>query len=310
MALELTKLQPRMPVTVVGAAFGDIILNMQQLPLSGGDEVAEETGRQIGGCAFNVARSLKRLGADVINGIPVGNGSWGQAIEKSMEAEQLPVLLRHPTHDNGWCIAVVEPSKERTFVTVEGCEQYIDEQLLQQLPECKSTWVYVSGYELVGKQNTSLRQWLLNLPEQYQIFVDPGPRITDFDDNLINSLLTKKIVLTVNRDELSVLLQQQTAFSAIQRFVDHHNIQLIARLDKEGAWVFAPQANAVEIEPEKIDVCDTVGAGDAHCGGTLMGLSCGLSLAEATALGNRVAAIVVSRPGADGAPFLEELYVN
>ena len=41
-----------------------------------------------------------------------------------------------------------------------------------------------------------------------------------------------------------------------------------------------------------------------------MGLSCELSLAEATAPGNHVAAIVVSRPGADDALFPEELYVN
>ena len=308
MTLELKKLQPQMPVTVVGAAFGDIILNMQQLPQSGGDEIAAETGRQIGGCAFNVARTLKRLGADVINGIPVGNGSWGEAVEKTMKEEQLPILLRHQTHDNGWCIAVVEPCKERTFITVEGCEQHFDEQLLQQLPESESAWVYASGYELVGEHSQALRQWLLNLPEQSRIFVDPGPRIADFDNGFLHDLLTRKLVLTVNRDELEILLnQQQNSFNSIQCFVDKHNIQLVARLDKEGAWVFTPRAEAVKVAPEKVDVCDTVGAGDAHCGGTLMGLSCGLSLADATVLGNRVAAVVVSRPGADGVPFLEEL---
>ena len=54
-------------------------------------------------------------------------------------------------------------------------------------------------------------------------------------------------------------------------------------------------------------LCDTVGAGDAHGGGTLMGLASGLPLAEAVRLGNLVAAIVVSRPGADGAPTRAEL---
>lgn len=198
MNLELTQLQPQMPVMVVGAAFGDIVLNMQQLPQSGGDEIAEETGRQIGGCAFNVARTLKRLGAEVINGIPVGNGSWGEAVEEAMKKEQLPALLRHPTHDNGWCLAVVEPSKERTFITVEGCEQHFDEPLLQQLPESESAWVYASGYELAGGQSQALQRWLLNLPEQSRIFVDPGPRIADFNHAFLSDLLAKNLVLTVN----------------------------------------------------------------------------------------------------------------
>ena len=308
MTPELSKLKPQMPVIVIGAACGDIILNMQQLPQSGGDEAAEETARQIGGCAFNVARALKRLGAEVINGIPVGNGSWGKAVEKAMEAEQLPVLLRHPDHDNGWCIAMVEPSKERTFITVEGCNQYFDERLLQQLPEPESSWVYVSGYELACEHCEPLRQWLLNLPEQYQLFVDPGPRIADIDDSFFRALLRRKPVLSVNRDELAVLVKNpHSIIEPAQSFVEENDIQLIARLDSEGARVFTPGSAPVQVEPEAVKVCDTVGAGDAHCGGTLMGLACGLPLAEATVLGNRVAAIVVSRPGADDPPFPEEL---
>jgi sugar/nucleoside kinase (ribokinase family) len=46
---------------VIGAAFGDIILHLDALPQSGSDVSARDGGRQIGGCAFNVARALSRL---------------------------------------------------------------------------------------------------------------------------------------------------------------------------------------------------------------------------------------------------------
>ncbi|MDE9567098.1 ribokinase, partial [Xenorhabdus bovienii] len=52
----------------------------------------------------------------------------------------------------------------------------------------------------------------------------------------------------------------------------------------------------------KVRFEDGIGAGDAHCGGMLAGLSQGMSLRDAVDLGNRVAAIVVSLPGANGAP--------
>lgn len=51
-------LSPQRPIVVIGAAFGDIILHLDALPQSGSDVSARDGGRQIGGCAFNVARAL------------------------------------------------------------------------------------------------------------------------------------------------------------------------------------------------------------------------------------------------------------
>lgn len=66
------------PILVVGGAVGDVVLTLPKLPASGEDIEAQPQERQIGGCAFNVARALRRLGVPVINGMPVGNGDWEQ----------------------------------------------------------------------------------------------------------------------------------------------------------------------------------------------------------------------------------------
>ncbi|MGL6265703.1 PfkB family carbohydrate kinase [Aeromonas jandaei] len=197
---------PTMPVMVIGAAFGDVMLEMNRLPVSGGDEVARESGRQIGGCAFNVARALARLGAPVINGITVGQGSWGTAVEAAMAAESLPVQLRDPAHDNGWCLALVEPDGERTFITVEGCEQYWDTAALSRLLPAGTGWVYASGYELTGTQGAPLLEWLLQLPERITPFIDPGPRIGALTADEIAALLARGALFSLNREEAAVLL--------------------------------------------------------------------------------------------------------
>ena len=67
-----------------------------------------------------------------------------------------------------------------------------------------------------------------------------------------------------------------------------------------------------DAQPQHIPDCrwklyDTIPAGDSHCEGTIAGLACGMDLRQAALLGNEVAAIVVTRPGADGAPGREEL---
>ncbi|WP_421232623.1 PfkB family carbohydrate kinase [Aeromonas jandaei] len=298
---------PTMPVMVIGAAFGDVMLEMNRLPVSGGDEVARESGRQIGGCAFNVARALARLGAPVINGITVGQGSWGTAVEAAMAAESLPVQLRDPAHDNGWCLALVEPDGERTFITVEGCEQYWDTAALSRLLPEGTGWVYASGYELTGTQGAPLLEWLLQLPERITPFIDPGPRIGDLSADEIAALLARGALFSLNREEAAVLLGAPASAATVASFCRQHRAALIVREDKEGALVGTPDGQCQRVHPVAVTLCDTVGAGDAHGGGTLMGLASGLPLAEAVRLGNLVAAIVVSSPGADGAPTRAEL---
>lgn len=306
--VNLKNLNQALPVAIIGAAFGDIILTMKKLPTSGGDEVAREQSKQIGGCAFNVARSLARLGIEVINGIPVGNGPWGEMTKKAMQQEGLVPLLHNHQVDNGWCLAMVEPDKERTFITVEGCEQYWCEDQLNQLDIGHGALVYVSGYELVDEESEPLKKWLLNLDPSIRIFVDFGPRFAEIDSVFITQLLAKKPILTINRDEFKLLVgDNEASIVDAHKFADAQGVSLIYRLDKHGAWVIEPLCEAINIPAHNVEVVDTIAAGDSHCGGVLAGLCSGWSLADSARLGNAVAAVVVSTEGANGAPTKSEL---
>lgn len=309
MTITADRLSPQRPIVVIGAAFGDIILHLDTLPQSGSDVSARDGGRQIGGCAFNVARALARLGLTPVNAIPVGNGDWGQAVAQKMTQENLPIFLRHPTHDNGWCLALVEVSKERTFITVEGCEQHWSAGLLAQIPQLQDAIIYVSGYELASE---ALRQWLLDLTEDKTLFVDFGPRLCDLDTRFIQALLRKRPIITLNRDELRTLCtrlydQDSATLDAASRLASDWHLRVICRFDKDGAWAIEPNAAPQHIPACQVKVHDTIAAGDSHCAGTIAGLACRMDLRQATRLGNEVAAIVVSKPGADGAPTRQEL---
>lgn len=298
-------------IIVVGGAFIDQMLLLPSFPKSGGDQTAEDIGQTVGGCAFNVIRGLKRLEASVINAIPVGNGKWAKIIEDAFNDEKIDILLRDQKHDNGWCIALVEPSKERTFITVEGCEQFWSLELLNLIPITNDSYIYVSGYELVGIESEILRNWLLTLPESVKIYADLGPKAADICPLFMASLLEKNLIITVNRDEIALLTKiKSPQNSDIDAFSKKWNISLIVRLDKEGAWIFSPTDNPRYVAAYKVEVADTIGAGDAHCAGVLKGLSEGLNLFNAVKLGNKVAAIVVSKHGASGSPTLKELIAS
>lgn len=75
--------------------------------------------------------------------------------------------------------------------------------------------------------------------------------------------------------------------------------RLSPTLGRHGARVLAEDGALLTVPGQPVErVADTIGAGDAHAGAVLLGLSRGLSLPDAVALGNRVSAQVVQTAGA------------
>lgn len=296
------------PIVVIGAAVGDIVLTIEKLPLSGQDIAGKLQAQQVGGCAFNVARVLRKLGLDLVNGIAVGNGSWGKTIAQEMQQMQLPIQLTHASKDNGWCMALVEPHGERTFISIEnGCECDWDHVGLTDLIVPPNSLVYLSGYELSLPSADNLRQWVLNLPEHCLRFIDLGPHLHHIPKQFLEQLLQQNTLLTLNRDEIALLCGKEEPILAVQTFLQQYPIQIIARLDKQGAWLCQPEQEPAYIPAYRVEVVDTIGAGDAHCGGVLAGLALGQSLTEAIKLGNKIAAISVSQCGAANPPSWDKL---
>nr|WP_113865330.1 PfkB family carbohydrate kinase [Brenneria salicis]NMN93096.1 sugar/nucleoside kinase (ribokinase family) [Brenneria salicis ATCC 15712 = DSM 30166]RBP65175.1 sugar/nucleoside kinase (ribokinase family) [Brenneria salicis ATCC 15712 = DSM 30166]RLM31678.1 ribokinase [Brenneria salicis ATCC 15712 = DSM 30166] len=301
----MTAFIPERPIVVIGGACGDMLLALPRLPVSGEDIEGKDLGQQIGGCAFNVARVLFRLNVPIINGMPVGNGSWGKAVEAAMTEMNLPVLLRNTEMDNGWCLALTEPDGERTFIGITGCEAHCSRELLQQLTPPDNAWIYVNGYELFGEGGKALREWILEQPQKK--LVDFGPRLPFIPADFITALSGTDVILTLNRDETRQLCGDGDPVAQALRYAQHSGLTLICRLDKEGAWICPPAGEPTAIAAYKVDVVDTIGAGDAHSGGLLAGLSAGWPLADAVDLANRVAACVVASQGAAGAPDWDTL---
>jgi len=263
----------------------------------------------VGGCAFNVARALARLDIHPIAAIPVGCGEWGRAVEHAMCQEGIAVLLRNGEYDNGWCLAMVEGNKERTFITLEGCEQYWTTDTLNAIPLDGNPIVYLTGYELMSPV---LYQWVAALATAHTLLIDFGPRLNDMTRQQVETLLAKNPVLTLNRDELAVLsrllgIKTATPLEAAAQLSERYRLRLICRLDSQGARVFEPGQPLQEVAAYRVTVEDSIAAGDSHCAGVIAGLACHMTLAAATLQGNQVAAIVVSRPGASGAPRRDEL---
>lgn len=306
---KLAGLQATRPVIVVGAAVIDVIADAYALPWRGCDIELHQQGVNIGGCALNIAVALKRLGVDSCNALPLGKGIWSDIIRTSMAKEGLTSVVEAESGDNGWCLALVEPDGERTFMSFSGVENQWRDEWLTQIPVPAGALVSLSGYQLASASGERLVSWLESLRD-ITAFIDFGPRIVDIPAELLDRIMACKPLVSLNRQEMEFAAEilncddEVTAFG--KAWLKRYHSPLVVRQDKAGAWYFTPKEHGL-VAPFAATVLDTIGAGDSHAGGTLAGLAAGWSLPHAVMLGNAVAAWVVSHRGGDCAPTREQL---
>ncbi len=305
---DLTRLQGRLPVCVIGAAVVDVIADAYSLPHRGSDIELHQQGVNVGGCALNVAIALHRLGIPSINALPLGKGTWASIVRQKLTEYGIHSVLETSKGDNGWCLALVEPDGERTFLSVSGVENHWDAALLSTLPPLAAGWIYLSGYQLTSKSGDVLIDWLEQQTQPHQLLVDFGPRLADIGDAQFDRIMARRPLITVNRQEAELLwkerlnaTEQFDAQQLMTRWQQRFGGALVVRLDSEGAG-FVNGESQGWLPALATQVVDTIGAGDSHAGGLLAGLASGWSLAESVALGNAVASYVVSQRGGDCAP--------
>lgn len=138
----LPELATRQPVMVIGAAVIDVIADAYALPWRGCDIELKQQSVNVGGCALNIAVALKRLGIEAGNALPLGQGVWAEIIRNRMAKEDLISLIDNAEGDNGWCLALVEPDGERTFMSFSGVENQWNRQWLARLTVAPGSLLY------------------------------------------------------------------------------------------------------------------------------------------------------------------------
>lgn len=302
-------LSQQRPVTVIGSAVIDVIADAYALPWRGCDIELQQQSVNIGGCALNVAVALKRLGINACNALPLGQGVWADIVRNNLTRQGISSIIDTDKGDNGWCLALVEPDGERTFMSFTGVENAWNDDWLARLPRDANGLVYLSGYQFTAPCAELLIGWLESMPGVTAL-IDFGPRIADLPEALFARIMACQPIITLNRQEAESVAEQQQLPNDINElgnaWLARWNAPLIVRQDKDGAWYFGAEACG-QAKAFPTTVVDTIGAGDSHAGGVLAGLSAGWSLADAVTLGNAVASWVVSHRGGDCAPTREEL---
>lgn len=304
---KLPTLVPKRHICVLGAAVIDQIMTVPTLPIRGSDIEASSLLTMIGGCGLNITSALHRLGFYSTNAFLIGNGMGTNQISKYLHARGIESHLPQIDGDNGWCLALVEPDGERSFVTATGVENNWTPEILRQIDIQADSLIYLSGYQLVPSADEAIVSWLESLDQNVEIIIDFGPRIGQIPPKIVDRLLALNSIVTLNRDEAQIIGIDGPLEKSTATWSARHDCTVIVRRDKEGAYYYRSNIDSGWVEPYAANVIDTIGAGDSHAAGLLAGLSSNWSLVDSIRLGNAVASYVVERTGGDCAPDLPEL---
>jgi ribokinase len=295
----------------VGSIIADIRLDVPHLPARGGDVIGSAATVMAGG-GFNILCAAARQGLPALFAGLHGTGPYGDCIRAALAREGIATFHRPVSDgDSGFCLVLVEPDGERTFVSSPGVEAALGRRRLSEVPLSAGDTVFVSGYDLCYPElGAAIATWVPEMPEGVRLVVDPGPLAGGIPEEILRRLMPRLSIWTMNRREAG-LLTGATAPADVWRIMRRRlraDALLVLRDGASGAALFTgDSAVPTMIGAPTVTMVDSTGAGDTHTGVLIASLTQGLDPVAATSRANAAAAVSVTRRGPATAPDRSEL---
>ncbi|PRY05708.1 fructokinase [Pontibacter ummariensis] len=262
-------------------------------------------GRQPGGAPMNIALHLHRLGAPVRLISRIGEDALGQELADYLRQHSLHLdfLQTDPIHPTGTVAVTLAENGDAAYDIVQPVAwDFIAEEAALQAVE-QNMIVYSS---LASRNETSRNTLLHLLPRTSFRAFDLNLRPPFYDQELIETLGRKADLLKMNGEEFALLkawygakdVSAEEALKKISTALENPMICVTA--GSEGAWLL--QEGQVYFQPAfKVQVKDTIGAGDAFLAALLKQLLESAPPQQCLQYACAVGAFVASKEGANPA---------
>lgn len=295
-------------VIVVGSVNVDLVVTTERLPGPGETVIGGRFARHHGGKGGNQAVAAVRLGAPTAFVGAVGDDAFAAEVRGALEAEGIDLrgLVTLPGESTGLALILVDAEGENSIAVAGGANAALTSVQVRAAfgrLVLRREDVVLVGHEIrTGATHEALR--LARLAGATTI-LNPAPA-----DALSPWTLALADILTPNEGELATLTSGEgSATTRAKRLLgpEPGKRAVLVSLGARGALVVVGDV-AQAIPPHKVEVVDTVGAGDALNGALAAGLAGGLDLAEAARRAVVAASLAVTRAGArEGMPTAAEL---
>lgn len=288
----------REKVLVFGSFVVDLMARAPHLPLAGETVKGNFFKIGAGGKGFNQAVAAHKAGADIITVTKIGRDDFGKVAlgvieELSMRKEG--IIITEEAETGIAIINVDERTSQNQIVIVPGACSTITHKEIDAL----SGFIKEAKYVLLQLEvNQDANEYVVDLAVKNgcKIILNTAPY-----QKISDEFLRKIDIVTPNELEAYEMtgvkvVDLATAKEAAKVFYEKGVKEVIITLGEKGVFVSSGEKEDI-IDPYKVKVCDTTGAGDAFNGGLLAALAEGKTLFEAAEFANALAALSVQKMG-------------
>ena len=261
------------PILFFGSVTSDLTLHVPHLPSLEEDLSLQEAGISLGGCPGNASKVLDYMHVPYVLACITGTGVYAEHVRKELkQRNQKPFF--ESSQANGFCLCLVTPEGNRTFIAIHGCEYKYSMKYLRQLNPQEYAIAYVSGIDLEEEENDCLLDWLeeTHLP----VCFAAGPRISSLQEDRLKRMTALKPLLHLNRREADAYLERfglhaESMEERTAMLNDLAGNTVIITDGEKGACACGD--TFIFQEAMKVNAVDGTGAGDTHIGTVLGCLS-------------------------------------
>jgi ribokinase len=260
-----------------------------------------------GGSAANTIVGLARLGCKVGFIGKVADDREGKMLVEDFCREGVDTNgIMHSKHGiSGAVMGFVDEKGDRALYVDPGVNDTIEFNEINMEYAFQTRFLHLTSF--IGEKSYQTQKKIVEaFPQGVKISLDPG-ELYARKGAMLEPIIEKTFVLMPNLNELE-LLTKMADYRKGAEVLLKKGVEIVAvKLGAKGCYVTNGRENH-SVEPFKVKVVDTTGAGDAFCAGFLYGLISDKSLYECGRLGNFVASRCIMKMGArSGLPYLKDL---
>lgn len=297
----------------VGQVIIDLSIGVKRLPDAGADLFGDNLGLHVGG-EFNLLQAVRQMRIDAQFAGTLGTGVFSRMASEAMTTIGIAHVGATIDGDVGYCVALVDPSAERTFISTRGAETRMPPGSLTELSIEAGDVVCISGYSLVHSANREEieRFALHHSAADCRTIVDTSPVVGDVPIATLRAINDLRPLWTMNEREALILAKrfdvaQDSIGETVAALSDRLRSPIIGRAGQAGAWYCEPGLEAVHVPSIPVKAIDSNGAGDAHTGVLASGLALGWDIATCLHWSNVAGALTTIEVGPATCPDFETL---
>lgn len=265
-------------------------------------------GRQLGGAPANFAHAAALLGNNATIASRIGFDELGDDIVAKL-GPLTENLQRDSTHPTGTVKVRLDNDGKPSFEIVEPVAWDFLEwtEILNNLAQRAEAVCFGSLAQRSPQSRETIRKFLrATRPQSARVF-DVNLRQSFYSTEVIHESLKLANIVKLNHEELPIVakmfeIEFHNEASAARKLRDAFNLNLVCVTRGESGSLLVSDSESDEHPGFKVQVADTVGAGDAFTAGLVHQYLNNTSLQQMNDLANRMGAWVSTQSGAMPVP--------